>query len=483
MRKLLIISGVPIDDITMPEALDRIEEFILQSHATGKSYQIVTVNADFVIKAHADPELRRILQEADMSTADGMPLVWGARLLGVPLTGRVTGADLTPALAERAAQKGYSIYFLGAAPGVAARAAQVLQQRYPGLKVAGIASPPVKTLFESDQDLLQTITTAHPDILLVAFGNPKQEKWINMYAPRLSIPIMIGVGGTLDFIAGVTRRAPEWMQRAGLEWLFRFIQEPRRLWKRYIVDLTGFFVFFFRQWWAMRRMPDASPLLPASDAIMVDHTAILQVEGRLDRSNTAEFNQKAQQALALTPRIVIDLSKAVFLDSSAIGTLVNLAKQARDAGGDVTLASAPPQITKVLSLLRLDRFFEIHTDVHAAQQALQTRPATPVTDTLSVQGWTVVRMPHRLDANTSPQMLQLCMQDLGTNPHMVLDFADTSFLSSAGLAAMLQLNREAQKKGGEVRIAGCNGDVLRTIQLTRIDKTLSIFASAKQASV
>jgi N-acetylglucosaminyldiphosphoundecaprenol N-acetyl-beta-D-mannosaminyltransferase len=233
----------------------------------------------------------------------------------------------------------------------------------------------------------------------------------------------------------------------------------------------------------MRRMPDTSPLLPASDAIMVDHTAILQVEGRLDRSNTAEFNQKAQQALVLTPRIVIDLSKAVFLDSSAIGTLVNLAKQARDAGGDVTLASPPPQITKVLSLLRLDRFFEIHTDVHAAQQALQTRPATPVTDTLSVQGWTVVRMPHRLDANTSPQMLQLCMQDLGTNPHMVLDFADTSFLSSAGLAAMLQLNREAQKKGGEVRIAGCNGDVLRTIQLTRIDKTLSIFASAKQASV
>ena len=482
MRKLLIISGVPIDDITMPEALDRIEEFIRQGRTSGKSHQIVTVNADFVIKAHSDPELRRILQEADMSTADGMPLVWGARLLGVPLTDRVTGADLTPALAERAAQKGYSIFFLGAAPGVAARAAHILQQRYPGLQVAGIASPPVKTLFESDQDLLQTITNAHADILLVAFGNPKQEKWINMYAPRLSVPVMIGVGGTLDFIAGVTRRAPEWMQRAGLEWLFRFIQEPGRLWKRYVLDMSGFCVFFFRQWWAMRRTPETSPVLPASDAIIVDQTAILQVDGRLDRSNVAEFHQKAQQALAVTPKVIVDLSKASFLDSSAIGTLVNLAKQARDAGGDVTLAGAPAQITKVLALLRLDRFFDMHNDVHAAQQALQTRPAVPVTDTLTVQGWTVVRMPHRLDANTSPQMIQLCMQELATNPHMVLDFSDTNFLSSAGLAAMLQLNREAQKNGGEVRIAGCNGDVLRTIQMTRLDKVLSVNNTTEQAS-
>ena len=348
MRKLLIISGVPIDDITMPEALDQIEEFIQRGRATGKSHQIVTVNADFVIKAHDDPELRRILQEADMSTADGMPLVWGARLLGVPLADRVTGADLVPALAERAAQKGYSIFFLGAAPGVAARAAHILQTRYAGLKVAGVSSPPVKTLFESDNALLQTIGDAHPDILLVAFGNPKQEKWINMYAPRLSVSVMMGVGGTLDFIAGATRRAPQWMQRAGLEWLFRLIQEPRRLWRRYIVDLSGFGVFFARQWWAMRKPPSTSIVAgawPASDVIMVDHTAILRVQGRLDRNNMADFGGKAHQALAHTSRIVVDLSKATFLDSSAIGTLVNLAKQARDAGGDVTLASAPPPIS------------------------------------------------------------------------------------------------------------------------------------------
>src|SRR5919205_2262938 len=126
MRKLLIILGVPVDDLTMDQALGRIEEFIHIGRATGRSHQIATVNADFVVNSLHDPELRRILQEADMATADGMPLVMGARMLGVPLTGRVTGADLVPALAERAAREGYSIFLLGARPGIAAQAAQIL---------------------------------------------------------------------------------------------------------------------------------------------------------------------------------------------------------------------------------------------------------------------------------------------------------------------------------------------------------------------
>src|SRR3982751_6788582 len=127
MRKLLIILGVPVDDLTMSQALTRLEEFISIGRSTGRSHQIATVNADFVVNSLHDPELRRILQESDMATADGMPLVLGARLLGVPLANRVTGADLVPALAQRAAERGYSIFLLGARPGVAVRAAQILK--------------------------------------------------------------------------------------------------------------------------------------------------------------------------------------------------------------------------------------------------------------------------------------------------------------------------------------------------------------------
>src|SRR6266516_4259586 len=164
MRKLLIILGVPIDDLSMQEAIERLEEFIKIGRATGKSHQIATVNADFVVNSLHDPELRRILQESDMATADGMPLVMGARMLGVQLSGRVTGADLVPALAERAARKGYSVYMLGARPGVAARAAKILQSRYPGLNIVGVVSPPNTSVLEMDRSVLDAVKAAHPDI-------------------------------------------------------------------------------------------------------------------------------------------------------------------------------------------------------------------------------------------------------------------------------------------------------------------------------
>jgi N-acetylglucosaminyldiphosphoundecaprenol N-acetyl-beta-D-mannosaminyltransferase len=376
MRELVIILGTPIDDVTMVEALDRIEEFVAIGRLTGKRHQIATVNADFVVKALYDTELRRILQEADLATADGMPLVWSARRLGVPLGERVTGADMVPALAERAAEKGYSIYFLGAAPGVAEQAARILQRRYPGLKVAGVASPSPQAVQSGDPAIIAACNAAKPDILLVAFGNPKQEKWIYQHAHELAIPVMMGVGGTFDLIAGVTRRAPQWMQVAGLEWLYRLSQEPRRLWKRYAVDLLGFGSFFLGQWWVMRNGSAPTPRLPTTAAFAVREsgrdpgrsTAVLTIHGRLDRGNQSQFAEKASRLLKDHPELIINLAQAQFLDSSAIGTLVALTKQARDSGGNLWLAAIPPAIFQVFSLLRLDQFFDICQDVESALQ-------------------------------------------------------------------------------------------------------------------
>jgi N-acetylglucosaminyldiphosphoundecaprenol N-acetyl-beta-D-mannosaminyltransferase len=485
MRKLLIILGVPIDDLTMSEALDNIERFITLGRRTGRSHQVATINADFVIKANTDPELRRILQEADMATADGMPLVWGARLLGMPLSGRVTGADLVPALAERAAERSYSLYFLGAAPGVAVRAAEVLQARYPALRIAGVASPTVNSLLEVDHALLRTIQVAHPDILLVAFGNPKQEKWINMHAQALHVPVMIGVGGTLDFIAGMVKRAPLWMQKSGLEWLYRLLQEPRRLWKRYVNDLSSYSIFFLRQWWMMRqhRLQMTPIALPSSDLVLIENTAIINVAGRLERSSVARFNRHAHEALAFAPHIIVNLSSADFLDSSGIGALVSFVKQASDQRGDVVLTGVSAPIRKVLSLLHLDTFFEIYADMESACLASGAPTPTPVLPSQTLTGWAVLKMPRRFDAATSAEVIQQCQDALQANVRLVLDFAKTTFLSSAGLAAMLQLSREAQSRGGEVRLASCSGDVLRTIQLTRFDKVLRIYGDVQTAAV
>jgi len=370
MRKLLVILGAPIDDINMAEALARIEAFIKIGRAYHRGHQIATVNADFVVKSLYDAEFRRILQETDMATADGMPLVWGARLLGVPLQGRVTGADMVPALAELAARKGYSIYFLGAAPGVAEQAVAILRQRHPDLRVAGISSPPAHAVSSGDPAIIAACRAAQPDILLVAFGSPKQEKWIYTHAHVLNIPVMMGVGGTFDFIAGVTKRAPRWMQETGLEWLYRLACEPRRLWKRYATDLLGFGYFFLWQWWIMRRRAPTAALLPTGDFFIVKDTVIMNVRGRLESSNQQAFAEKANENLQLNPYLIVNLAEADFLDSAAIGTLVALTKQARDRGGNLWLANVPAPIVRVLTILRLDQFFDICDDIDSA---LQTR--------------------------------------------------------------------------------------------------------------
>ncbi len=370
MRKLLVILGAPIDDINMTEALTRIDNFIAEGRASRKGHQIATINADFVVKSLYDTELRRILQEADMATADGMPLVWSARLLGVPMKERVTGADMVPALAQLAAQKGYSIYFLGAAPGVAEQAAATLQHQFPTLQIAGCSSPSRAEVDRNDCSIVEQCRAAQPDILLVAFGNPKQEKWIYEHAEQLNIPVMMGVGGTFDFIAGVTKRAPRWMQQSGLEWLYRLLCEPRRLWKRYATDLFGFGYFFLWQWWVMQRGTSRGAILPKSDFFIVKDTVIMNVQGHLDSSNQHAFAEKATQTLSTHPYLIINLANAQFLDSSAIGTLVALTKQARDDGGNLWLANVPATIVNVLTLLRLDQFFDICEDVDSA---LQTR--------------------------------------------------------------------------------------------------------------
>lgn len=366
MRKLLVILGVPVDDLTMDEALERLEVFIHQGRATGRTHQIATVNADFVVNSLHDPELRLILQEADMTTADGMPLVVGARLLGMPIAKRVTGADLVPALAERAAEKSFSLFLLGAREEVATRAAAILQQQHPALKIAGILSPPNVPIEEMDRSILDQICQAKPDILLVAFGNPKQEKWIRMYADTLQIPVCIGVGGTFDMIAGATRRAPRWVQQAGFEWLYRLTHEPKRLWRRYVRDFWYFSYFFLHQWWVLRGSKKAYQYLPQSEVTVANKITILHIEGRLDIYNYASFVEQAEEALSHSPFLIVSLERTRFLDSTAMGALVALTNRARAFGGALRLAAIPPDICRVLSLVRLDMFFDIYDSVDTA---------------------------------------------------------------------------------------------------------------------
>ncbi len=237
--------GIPVDDLTLDAAVDRIER--LARTRDGKARLVSTLNVDFLVNSLGTgfsrakhPELLEVLRNSDMVTADGFPILWLSRIVGKPLKQRVCGSDLVPALAERASEKNLSIFMLGGAEGVARNAADILKARNPGLNIAGtaapfvqIAGPGLAKCIAEDEALVDQINASGADILLLGLGNPKQELWFNRNRNRLKVPVSIGVGGTFEFITGGVRRAPHWVQRANLEWVYRIAQDPARLWRRY----------------------------------------------------------------------------------------------------------------------------------------------------------------------------------------------------------------------------------------------------------
>ena len=238
------ILDVEVDAARLDEAVEMIGEAIdgRRGHG-GATFQVATVNPEFVMRARRDVPFRRVLRDCSLRTADGVGITLAARLLGHPLPGRVVGVDLVVALARAAAPRGDRVFLLGGAPGVAEAAGERLQQLAPGLEVvgtlAGDASP------SGDAEALATIRAAAPDIILVAFGAPAQELWNQRNLGVSGAAVGIGVGGTLDYLAGRARRAPAWIRRVGLEWLFRLVTQPRRA--RRMAVLPAFMLLVVRQ--------------------------------------------------------------------------------------------------------------------------------------------------------------------------------------------------------------------------------------------
>jgi N-acetylglucosaminyldiphosphoundecaprenol N-acetyl-beta-D-mannosaminyltransferase len=249
LERLVAILGVPFHQTTLAGAVDSIDAMI----AEGGTHYIVTPNVDFLVKAQRDNELRKILIHADLVLCDGKPIVWASHFLGGVLASRVAGSDLIPLLLQRSAERGWRIFLLGGSPMVAAEAARRIGVSHPTLPEVAHYSPPYRSLEEMDNEgILERIRSARPDIMLVCFGCPKQEKWISRNLRSLDVPVVIAAGATIDFLAGSVARAPVWMQRAGMEWIFRLVQEPRRLARRYADDLLHFLPAVLRQRWLQR---------------------------------------------------------------------------------------------------------------------------------------------------------------------------------------------------------------------------------------
>jgi N-acetylglucosaminyldiphosphoundecaprenol N-acetyl-beta-D-mannosaminyltransferase len=242
-RRRSRLFGLEFEDLTQPGLVERIAAAI----AAREPCWIVTVNVNFLCLAHRDPGFREVVARAEIRTADGMPIVWMSRLRSRPLSGRVTGSDLLVPLAARAAQERWRLFLGGGAPGVADRATAELRRRAPGVEIVGTASPSFADANElvdpeANASLLTAIRAAAPHIILVAFGAPKQERWIDHHrrSGALDVPVAIGVGGSFDFLVGEQTRAPDWMRRGGLEWIHRAVTQPARLGPRYARDAFTF---------------------------------------------------------------------------------------------------------------------------------------------------------------------------------------------------------------------------------------------------
>jgi N-acetylglucosaminyldiphosphoundecaprenol N-acetyl-beta-D-mannosaminyltransferase len=223
-----------VNNVNMQEAVGAIESMI----EDGYRHYVVAINVDVVMKIEEDSYLKEISDNADMALVDGKPLIWISKWYKKPVKSKISGSDLVPLLCEVSAEKGYSIFILGGKDGVAEQAKLKLEERHPGINIVGTYAPPFG--FENNDEELnrmnEMISQSQPDLLIACLGCPKQEKWIYENFQKYGAKVSVCAGATVDFLAGNIKRSPKWMSECGLEWFYRFLQEPKRMFKRYFID-------------------------------------------------------------------------------------------------------------------------------------------------------------------------------------------------------------------------------------------------------
>jgi N-acetylglucosaminyldiphosphoundecaprenol N-acetyl-beta-D-mannosaminyltransferase len=468
----VVILGVPFHDLTMDEAVAEIARLV----AARRPRYVATANLDFAARASEDVELQRILLEAELVLCDGQPLVWASRRAGTPLRERVAGSDLVPRLAAEAATRNWSLFFLGGEPDSLAAALARLRHEHPGLRVDGYA-PPFQPLLEMDHDdLAARIRAARPDLLFVAFGCPKQEKWIYMHYQRLGVPVSIGVGATVDFLAGRYRRAPRWAQAIGAEWVVRLGQEPRRLFHRYWFDLLFFIRATRAERRARRRTGTEAGAAPAPlPAPLVSPVRVVAWPAEVTASTL--LNGQVPALVAEPGRLlVLDLSAVRFLDSSGLGALVRGFRQHAQSGGALVLLRPSAPVRQLLRTVRLDRLIPSVEDANDAVRAAGLRP--PADGVAAAPGEVVLALTGDLTASAVRGLgawieENWALQRAATR--LRLDLRAVNFIDSSGLGLLLRARRlAAERPGARLVLTGANANVRNVIALAKLAPVLPV---------
>jgi N-acetylglucosaminyldiphosphoundecaprenol N-acetyl-beta-D-mannosaminyltransferase len=396
---------------------------------------------------------------------------------------RVAGADVVPRLIQLAAQKKYRLFLLGATPDSVSRAATNLREAHPDLVIAGSYSPPFNKLIEMDHDEIRArVLAAKPDVLLVSFGCPKQEKWIAMHYRALGVPVAAGVGATIDFLAGKVSRAPIWMRHAGLEWIYRLIQEPRRLFGRYVKDLWIFSRSILAQWWALqlqnnRHQSTANTRSYAPNSSPRSDYQLAVCPPRLD-ALAAEADALGAEDIASDERhCFVYMAGVTTIDSTGIGYLIRLQKKLRSAESELVLIAPSAPVSRALKLMRIDEFFSCAPDLASAQYLVQVRARersaavtlrTPAAVTPLVwHGEITARNATQVWENTR-EYLEAPRRD----GDLALDLSAVRFIDSSGLGLMIRAKKLAHQKGAKLVFIGIQPAVKNVIQIAQLQQFL-----------
>lgn len=471
------VLSVPFAKVTEQDTINAIEAMI----AAGKPHYLATGNVDFLLQASKDVELRRILHDADLVVCDSKPIVWISRVLGNALPERVAGSDLTPALLEVAEQKGYSVFFLGGRPDIGERAMENIRKKHPNLANLHYYSPPNQAVLEMDHDAInQRIIDAKPDMLFVSFGCPKQEKWIAMNYQKIGVPMSVGVGATIDFLAGAVSRAPVWMQKIGLEWLYRMCREPKRLFKRYMMGIAFFFIHVPRQILGLATLSRPSGTKSQTTGVPTKRPQpeswhCILLPPRFDATEVSK-SPLANVSLPAKP-IAIDGHAVEFIDSTGIGELISLCKRLRKCAQPFSLLSPSAPLTKALKLMQVDslipavdnedEFAELVGKFRDQMTEQQKVSATADSLTVTWQGEVTAATTDGLWTD-----IQSALTKKESKQTLLVDLSDVTFVDSTGIGLMVKLKKTLAGKGGEARFVSSPENVKNVLEHTKMTRYL-----------
>lgn len=469
---MTVLLGLPFHDVTLAEMLDYCE----QAMKGDVGRYVVTANVDFTAQADEDLDLKKIVFFADRVVCDGMPLVWLSKIFGYPLRERVAGSDMVPKLLEMCGREGHAVYFFGSDMATLQEAKILAEERYPGLKVVGIDSPPMGEVIEWDNDALcARMRASGAKLLLVCLGCPKQERWIFAHHHAVGIPLSIGVGASLDFITGKQERAPRWMQKAGLEWLWRMSGNPSRLVSRYSKD----FVFLMKASWRQARAQRRREIIALTVRDHPQDTA--RQDGPVTRINWSGDLQQTGLAGAPVPEsvsspVLLDASRVTFMDSSGLGRLALLVRVCRAAQQMLVVVNPSEVVRTSVRAAQMDSLFPITGSEEEAMSLVSERGESGAVCKATGDGAVWVSFNRSLDALYHDEMMEILESSIfksGGIRSLVVDLKDVDFIDSRAVGGLIRAWKMMTAKGGNLFLAGANPLVKEIITLLRLDKLLT----------